>query len=76
MEAVARHMLIFSLALEDPEKMGLQGQLGGPGHSGPQSLASSCRDSGISVLQLNILDIVPYFITCSLVSENSKRKSI
>uniref|UniRef100_A0A8C9BMD0 Dynein axonemal assembly factor 3 n=2 Tax=Phocoena sinus TaxID=42100 RepID=A0A8C9BMD0_PHOSS len=24
MEAVARHMLIFSLALEDPEKMGLQ----------------------------------------------------
>lgn len=27
LEAVARHMLIFSLALEDPEKMGLQGQL-------------------------------------------------
>ena len=26
MEAVARHMLIFCLALEDPEKMGLQGQ--------------------------------------------------
>jgi hypothetical protein len=27
LEAVARHMLIFSLALEEPEKMGLQGQL-------------------------------------------------
>lgn len=26
LEAVARHMLIFSLALEEPEKMGLQGQ--------------------------------------------------
>lgn len=27
LEAVARHVLIFSLALEEPEKMGLQGQL-------------------------------------------------
>uniref|UniRef100_A0A2K5DPQ1 Dynein axonemal assembly factor 3 n=1 Tax=Aotus nancymaae TaxID=37293 RepID=A0A2K5DPQ1_AOTNA len=35
LEAVARHMLIFSLALEDPEKMGLQGQLLGPRHSNP-----------------------------------------
>ncbi|XP_057567260.1 dynein axonemal assembly factor 3-like [Hippopotamus amphibius kiboko] len=26
LEAVARHMLIFSLALEDPKKMGLQGK--------------------------------------------------
>ena len=38
LEAVARHMLIFSLALEEPEKMGLQGQLQGPRHSGPQWL--------------------------------------
>lgn len=36
MEAVARHMLIFSLALEDPEKMGLQGQQI-PGNLGPSS---------------------------------------
>nr|XP_037851891.1 dynein assembly factor 3, axonemal-like isoform X1 [Chlorocebus sabaeus] len=33
LEAVARHMLIFSLALEDLEKMGLQGLLLGPRHS-------------------------------------------
>jgi hypothetical protein len=33
LETVARHMLIFSLALEEPEKMGLQGQLLGPRNS-------------------------------------------
>ncbi|KAF6079592.1 synaptotagmin 5 [Phyllostomus discolor] len=51
LEAVARHMLFFSLALEDPEKMGLQGQLQGPGHSGPQSLPHPCRDFGFSLVQ-------------------------
>lgn len=37
LEAVARQMLIFSLALEDPEKMGLQGQCLG-GHGAQHSL--------------------------------------
>lgn len=73
LEAVARHMLIFNLALEDPEKMGLQGQLQGPGYSGPQYLPLPCRNSGISVVQLKFLEIVLYFITCSLFWENSKR---
>lgn len=67
LETVARHMLFFSLALEDPEKMGLQGQWEGPGRSGPQSLPCLCRDSGFSMMQLKALDVIPYLTICSLI---------
>ncbi|EPQ05947.1 hypothetical protein D623_10003543, partial [Myotis brandtii] len=81
LEAVARHMLFFSLALEDPEKMGLQGQLQGPGWKGvlsfppPRSLPHPCRESGFPVLQGKTLAIVPHFIVGSLIGKNSKRET-
>lgn len=64
LEAVARHILIFSLALEEPEKMGLQGELQNLVYSGRQLLPRAHRGSGISMVQLNVLVIVP---TCAKI---------
>lgn len=67
LEAVARHMLFFSLALEDPEKMGLQGQLQRPISSvAPNPFLIPERILAFQWFNEKTLDIVPHFIICSL----------